>query len=89
MPNACSPTARCVSAAATQTPLAGFDENRYVPAGRFDQRPVASLTAELRTVRHATVSLLAGLPDEAWTRAGTASGYPVTVRGAGLDHRRP
>jgi uncharacterized damage-inducible protein DinB len=64
-----------------QAPLEGFDENRYVPAGRFDQRTVASLTAELRTVRHATVSLLAGLPDEAWTRAGTASGYPVTVRG--------
>lgn len=77
------------------TPLPGFDENAYVPAGRFEERPLASLTAELAAVRRATVALLAGLPDESWGRAGTASDTRVTVRGlawitAGheLHHRR-
>lgn len=33
------------------TPLPGFDENAYVPAGRFDDRPLATLLAEFRAVR--------------------------------------
>jgi uncharacterized damage-inducible protein DinB len=64
------------------TPLPGFDENAYVPAGSFDDRPLASLLAELAAVRRATVALLAGLPADAWRRAGTASGTAVTVRAA-------
>jgi uncharacterized damage-inducible protein DinB len=63
------------------TALPGFDENAYVPAGRFDERPLASLLAELAAVRRSTVALLAGLPAEAWTRTGTASGTAVSVRG--------
>jgi uncharacterized damage-inducible protein DinB len=62
------------------TPLASFDENTYAPAGRFDERPVASLVAELTAVRRATVALLAALPHDAWTREGTASTFPITVR---------
>jgi uncharacterized damage-inducible protein DinB len=62
------------------TPLPGFDENAYVPAGRFDERPLASLVAEFAAVRRATVALLAGLPGDAWTRDGTASHSRVTVR---------
>jgi hypothetical protein len=31
-------------------------------------------------VREATVTLFQGLPEEAWSRAGTANGRPVTVR---------
>jgi transposase len=63
------------------TPLATFDENRYADAGGFDDRPLASLLAELGAVRRASIALFAGLPTEAWSRAGTASGYHVTVRG--------
>lgn len=62
------------------TPLPGFDEKSYAPAGRFVERPLASLTAELVTVRRATVALLAGLPDEAWTRAGPANHAIASVR---------
>jgi hypothetical protein len=68
-------------ARADDTPLASFDENAYTPAGRFDERPLASLLAELAAVRRATVALFAGLPAEAWQRLGTASNNPVTVRG--------
>ena len=63
------------------TPLPSFDENRYAPAGGFNDRPLASLVSELTAVRRATVALLAGLPAAAWERKGTASDAPVSVRG--------
>jgi hypothetical protein len=67
-------------ARADATPLPGFDENAYTPAGRFDERPPASLLAELAAVRSATVALFAGLPADAWKRFGTASNNPISVR---------
>lgn len=63
-----------------RTELPGFDENAWVPPARFDERRLPSLLAELAATRAATVSLLAGLPDEAWTQEGVASGHRVTVR---------
>jgi hypothetical protein len=63
-----------------QTPLPGFDENAYVPAGRFDSRPLRSLMAEFRSVRQSTLTLVQGLPAECWTNRGEASGNPVTAR---------
>jgi uncharacterized damage-inducible protein DinB len=62
-------------------PLLSFDENVYALAGAFDERPFASLLAEFAAVRRATVALFAGLPAEAWARAGIASENRVTVRG--------
>ena len=62
------------------TPLPGYDENAYVPAGRFDERPLPMLLAEFRAVRLSTSALLEGLPEEAWTRWGEANGSPITVR---------
>jgi uncharacterized damage-inducible protein DinB len=67
-------------ARADPTPLEGYDENAYVPAGRFDDRPLPMLLAELRAVRLSTAALLEGLPDEAWARWGEANGSPVTAR---------
>lgn len=67
-------------ARADETPLPGFDENVYVPSARFEDRSLASVTAELLAVRDATLALLAGLPTEALTRQGVASGKPVSVR---------
>lgn len=63
------------------TPLPSFAEGPYAVAGGFDDRPIGSLLAEFAAVRQATTTLLRGLPDEAWTRMGTASDYPVSVRG--------
>lgn len=62
------------------TPLPGFDENAYVPAGAFDQRPLAALRAEFRAVRLATQALVEGLPADAWGRRGQASGHSITAR---------
>ena len=37
-------------------PVAGFDENAYVPAGRFNERPIASLIDEFESIRAAALS---------------------------------
>ncbi|MDB4951491.1 MAG: DinB-like domain protein [Gemmatimonadetes bacterium] len=62
------------------TPLPGFDENTYVPAGEFGGRTLASLADELAAVRAATVALFRNLPAPAWSRRGVANGTPFAVR---------
>lgn len=62
------------------TPLASFDENAYVATAAFDRRPLGDLVDDFETVRRHTLSLLAGLDADAWTRSGIASGQPVTTR---------
>ena len=68
-------------ARADETPLPGFEENPYVANASFGDRTLESLVDEWADVRRATLSLLRGLPAEAWTRRGTASGFGVSVRG--------
>jgi hypothetical protein len=63
-----------------QTPLPGFDEKAYAPAGRFDARPLPELAAELDAVRHATIALFRGLDPEALARRGTANAKEISVR---------
>lgn len=77
------------------TPLASFEQDNYIAAGAFNERTLADMAEELAAVRAATMALVHSLPSEAWTRRGTASNNPVSVRGlayiiAGheLHHRR-
>ena len=63
-----------------QTPIEGFDENVYVPAGRFDARPLEDLIEDYERVRDATLSLFAGLDEEALVRRGTATDKTISVR---------
>lgn len=62
------------------TALPGFDENAYQVHAGFDGRSVASVVAELRSVRQATVALVRTLDAAALDRAGTASDNRVTAR---------
>lgn len=62
------------------TPLPGFDQDAYVPAGAFGGRTLESLLDEFEAAREATVRLLGGIPEEAWLRRGVASGHTVSVR---------
>jgi len=62
------------------TPLPGFDEKTYVPAGRFDSRPLADIVQEFESVRAASLALFRGLDDQALLRRGTANGNTVSVR---------
>jgi hypothetical protein len=61
------------------TPLAGFDENAFVPAAGSDARTMGDLVEEWVAVRNATLALVGGMPAEAWTRRGTANGQSVTT----------
>ena len=62
------------------TPLPGFDEGAYAPAGEFDRVALAGLVGEFETVRRSHVALFRHLPAAAWDRGGEANGVPVTVR---------
>jgi hypothetical protein len=63
------------------TDLPGWNEQAYAPASRANERTMQSLVHELHTVRDATLSLLGGLPADAWAMQGRANGMDVTVRG--------
>jgi hypothetical protein len=62
-----------------ETPLAGFDENTYVPAGSFESRELNALIKEWMATRDSTIALVRGLPADAWTRRGTANGKNVSA----------
>ncbi len=67
-------------ARADATELPGFDENAWVPEGRFDARSIGDLAAEFAAVRAATLALYHGLPESTHTRRGVANGNPMSVR---------
>ena len=60
--------------------LPSFDENQYVVAATSDTIPLRELVEELALVRQSNQAFLRRLRDPEWTRVGTASGKPVTVR---------
>lgn len=65
--------------------LPGIDEDTYAErcgakARRFSGAPSA-LVEEFVSVRQSSLTLLAGLPPEAWSHRGTANQSSVTVRG--------
>lgn len=62
------------------TPLPGYDENGYTPAGRFDDRSLGDVLGEFTAVRGATIALFRGLPPDAFQRSGLADGKAVSVR---------
>jgi hypothetical protein len=63
-----------------RTPLPGFDENAYVPAGQFNARSVRSLLVEFKGVRQSTLTLVQGLPRQCWAERGSASGHEISAR---------
>jgi hypothetical protein len=67
-------------ARADATPLAGFDENAYVPAANFEARSLASLTHELAEVRRATVAFFETLDPDAAARRGSANNNEISAR---------
>lgn len=61
--------------------LEGFDEKEYAKAAEAERRPWTSILADYAAVRHATVTLLEGLPPDVWTYRGVVNGYEASVRG--------
>jgi hypothetical protein len=78
-----------------KTPLHGFEQDDYIPAGKFDNRTLADLLDEFAAIRGATVQLVRHFDAEIGVRRGTASEKPITARalvyliaGHELHHRR-
>lgn len=69
-------------ARADATPLPGFDQDLWMPAARFDRRPLRELIGEFASVRAATLALAAGLDEAALSFLGTASDHPMAARAA-------
>ncbi len=63
-----------------ETPLPGFDENPYVVSAEAEKCEWGSLVEEFACVRRSSLFLLANLPEAAWTRVGTTSNHPTSVR---------
>lgn len=63
-----------------ETPLPSFDQHVAMAASAADERALSRHLEEFRSVRAATLSFFLNLPEAAWTRRGTASGNPFTVR---------
>lgn len=62
------------------TKLPGFEQDDYILPSRANERTLADIFAEFTAVRAATLTLYENLPEEALTRAGIASGNPMSVR---------
>jgi hypothetical protein len=62
------------------TPLPSFDEKACGVAAEADRVTLAGHLDEFRAIRLATISFFRHLPEAAWTRSGTASGNPFSVR---------
>jgi hypothetical protein len=62
------------------TPLPGFDQDAYVSNVDFDAYSLSDLIEDYISVRRATLTLVRGLADDAWSRMGTASSAPMSAR---------
>jgi uncharacterized damage-inducible protein DinB len=78
-----------------KTPIEGFEQDDYVPNGKFDRRTIAALLEEFTAVRNATVQLLRHWDADAGQSHGTANQKEITARalayliaGHELHHRR-
>lgn len=71
--------ALCISRA-DETPLPGFNQDPYVENANFNERSLADLLDEFELLRRANLLQFKPLQPEAFTRRGTASGFPVSVR---------
>ncbi len=63
-----------------RSPLPTMDEDGYVALSRYAGTPLAELLDEFAAVRASNLVVLRRLPADGWSRTGTASGNPVSVR---------
>jgi DinB superfamily len=62
------------------SPLPGWEQDDWARTSSFDALTLKDLLAGYDAQRDATLTLFRSLPADAWSRRGTASGNPVTVR---------
>ena len=64
------------------TPLANFDQNRYIEPSVADAKPLDQLLSEFEVGRRATLNLLTSFTSVDLCQLGTASGRPLSARAA-------
>ena len=62
------------------TPLAGFDENIYVPESKAADRKIDDIMREFTAVRLASIELFSSFDDEMLKRKGSANNKEISVR---------
>lgn len=67
-----------------QTPLAGYDQDAYVPAANANDRDHQSLVSEYTAVRNATISLFENFSPKMLQEKGTSNGGPLSSAAAGF-----
>lgn len=74
-----------------QQSLPGWDENGYIATAGYDSWSIGDLVEEFALLRRANIVLFRNMPEEAWTRRGTANGREISVRalaGVIVGHER-
>ncbi len=67
-----------------KTPLAGFEENDYVPNANANDRSLESLIEEFQWVRNSTLLLFENFSEEQLAYLGTSSDNMISVRAIGF-----
>ncbi|MBI4850801.1 MAG: DinB family protein [Acidobacteria bacterium] len=63
-----------------KTPLSGFEQDDFIPTGRFNERSLSDLKEEFENIRRSTLALFKHLDKEAWLRSGLANNNEISVR---------
>ncbi|MDP5172101.1 MAG: DinB family protein [Bacteroidia bacterium] len=63
-----------------KTPMAGFDQDPYIPAGKFNARSLHSLLEEYQDLRRCTLSMIAPWEDEQYLLVGNANLVDISLR---------
>ena len=65
-----------------KTELASFDQDQFVAAANFDNRPWADLVPEFELLRRVNIRMFRGFEKHAWELRGSASGNEMSARAA-------
>lgn len=63
-----------------ETPIEGFEQDGYVENAPFNDYKFSDLVKEFELVRESSILFFRHLKETDWTRLGTASDNPVSVR---------
>lgn len=66
------------------TPLAGFDQDVYVPQSNASRKTKSEILDEYQAVRNGTISLFKSFDDDALKRIGMASDSKMSTRAMGF-----
>ena len=67
-------------ARADSTPVPGFDENAFAKNAPYSNVSLGDIASEFEHVRAATLHFFSNLPEQAYSRRGSANGAEISVR---------